>query len=342
MIHMRKNPLEISSFILNNVESHASDITPAIAKEFGFSRQRAHTYVMREVAKGNLVKIGNTRWTRYFLTTGKHIEFSLKIKPGLAEDRIWSQYIKPMVLNLPDNIRRICNYGFTEIVNNVFDHSKGTTLFAEVEITDKEIVITVMDNGVGIFRKIQKALKLDSMREALLHLSKGKFTTDPSNHTGEGIFFTSRICDSFSILSDDLYYTFREQDWFLSSEKQEIFGKGTLIRMNVSLNSKKTPKQVMDEYSDLEIGFGKTIVAVALSADSNDPHNSRSQAKRLLMGLEKFRQVVLDFKGVESVGQAFVDEVFRVFQNEHPNIKIQYVNANLEVDTMLKRGLINQ
>lgn len=98
----------------------------------------------------------------------------------------------------------------------------------------------------------------------------------------------------------------------------------------------------MDQYSDQEIGFGKTIVAVALSADPNDPHVSRSQAKRLLMGLEKFKYVMLDFKGVGSVGQAFVDEVFRVFQNEHPGITIQYVNANEEVDSMIKRGLANR
>ena len=111
--------------------------------------------------------------------------------------------------------------------------------------------------------------------------------------------------------------------------------------MRMLLSSNKTMKQVMDEYSDKEIGFGKTIVAVALSADPGNPHVSRSQAKRLLVGLEKFRHIVLDFKGVESVGQAFVDEVFRVFKNEHPNINIQYVNANSDVDDMIKRGISN-
>ena len=112
--------------------------------------------------------------------------------------------------------------------------------------------------------------------------------------------------------------------------------------MLVALDSNKTPKEIMDQFSNQEIGFGKTIVAVALSADPNDPHVSRSQAKRLLMGLEKFKQVVLDFKGVESIGQAFVDEVFRVFKREHPQIDIQYVNANDEVDNMIKRGLATE
>lgn len=223
--------------------------------------------------------------------------------------------------------------------NNAIDHSEGTRIYTEVEISDTQMSITIMDNGIGIFQKIQEALNLESMRESILHLSKGKFTTDPSKHSGEGIFFTSRVFDSFSIFSGDMYYTFENKDWFLSHEKNETFGKGTLIKMVLSLDTKRTPKEVMDEYADQEIGFGKTIVAVALSADPNDPHVSRSQAKRLLMGLEKFRTIILDFKGVSSVGQAFVDEAFRVFKNEYPNIIIHYFNANEEVEAMIKRGL---
>ena len=326
--YMDQDFTKIEEFILNQVEHHPSDIVFLIAQKFGISRQRAHFYVAREIARGRIIKVGRTSWTRYFLVGGKHIEFSLKIKSGLAEDQVWSKYVKPMVVKLPDNIRLISDYGFTEIFNNAIHHSGGDMIYVNIEIDDNNLNITIMDNGIGIFQKIQNALHLESMREAILHLSKGKFTTDPLNHTGEGIFFTSRIFDSFSIFSDDLFYTFEEKEWFLSSEKKENFGNGTYIKMIVAIDSKKTPKEIMDEYSDQEIGFGKTIVAVALSADPNDPHVSRSQAKRLLMGLEKFRKIVLDFKGVESIGQAFVDEVFRVFNNQHTGITIDYFNAN--------------
>lgn len=245
-----------------------------------------------------------------------------------------------MILSYPENIYRICAYGFTEIFNNAIDHSKGTTIITEIEISNNTLNITIMDNGIGIFRKIQEALHLDSIKESILHLSKGKFTTDPKNHTGEGIFFTSRMFDSFSILSSDTFYTFQNEDWFLSPEKNEDFKQGTLIKMVISLDSKKIPKEVFDQYADQEIGFGKTIVAVALGGDPNDPHVSRSQAKRLLMGLEKFNTIILDFKGVVSVGQSFVDEVFRVFKNEYPNITIHHVGANDEVEFMIKRGLL--
>jgi len=50
---------------------------------------------------------------------------------------------------------------------------------------------------------------------------------------------------------------------------------------------------------------------------------SRSQAKRILRGLEKhFKVITLDFTGVTLVGQGFVDEVFRVYKNQHPKMAL--------------------
>ncbi len=339
MVNMNERTQKIRDFILNQVEEHPSDIVQLTAKNFGISRQRAHVYIQREIKNGNIVKVGKTSLTRYFLIGGRHVEFTLKVIPGLEEDRVWAKYVKPTILRYPNNIQKICSYGFTEILNNAIDHSEGSTIFCDVKVENDNIIFEILDNGVGIFQKIQKALNLESIKESILHLSKGKFTTDPKNHTGEGIFFSSRMLDSFSIFSDDLFYTYKDKDWFISPERREPFGRGTLIRMIISINSQRTEKEIFDQYSNQEIGFGRTIVAVKLSIDSQDPHVSRSQAKRLLLGLEKFKQVVLDFKGVESVGQAFVDEIFRVFNNENPGINISYINTNKEVESMIKRGL---
>ncbi|MCB0367566.1 MAG: DUF4325 domain-containing protein, partial [Bdellovibrionales bacterium] len=40
-----------------------------------------------------------------------------------------------------------------------------------------------------------------------------------------------------------------------------------------------------------------------------------------------------------AVGQAFVDEVFRVFKDSHPEIEIEHINANDAIEFMIKRGL---
>ena len=64
---------------------------------------------------------------------------------------------------------------------------------------------------------------------------------------------------------------------------------------------------------------------------------SRSQAKRLLTRLEPFKEVFLDFEGVDIIGQAFADEIFRVFQNAHPEIEIIQVKANKNIQNIIKR-----
>ena len=47
----------------------------------------------------------------------------------------------------------------------------------------------------------------------------------------------------------------------------------------------------------------------------------------------------MDFSNIKTVGQGFVDEVFRIFQNKYPAIKIEYSNANEDVRFMIERSL---
>ena len=66
---------------------------------------------------------------------------------------------------------------------------------------------------------------------------------------------------------------------------------------------------------------------------------SRSEAKRLLHGLERFREVVLDFARVTEVGQGFADELFRVWAGAHPDTQLRPTNAVPEVRFMIERAL---
>ena len=56
----------------------------------------------------------------------------------------------------------------------------------------------------------------------------------------------------------------------------------------------------------------------------------------LLRRLEEFREIIFDFRGIGFMGQGFADEVFRVFQNMHPDIKLTVVNANAAVEGMIR------
>jgi anti-sigma regulatory factor (Ser/Thr protein kinase) len=255
---------------------------------------------------------------------------------GLQEDKVWREYIRSHLHNLSENILQICQYGFTEIVNNAIDHSEGTELSIFLKRTYKSIEMNLVDNGVGIFNKIQRELNLDDQLHAILELSKGKLTTDPAHHTGEGIFFTSRMFDEFSILSGKLYFQHFEpdNDWLL--EDTDEVQKGTGVQMIISSKSTRTTKQVFDRFTvEGDYGFSKTHVPVFLARYGNENLISRSQAKRLLARFEKFKEIVLNFDNVDLIGQAFADEIFRVFTSQHPNIHIYYVNANKQVEGMI-------
>jgi hypothetical protein len=53
---------------------------------------------------------------------------------------------------------------------------------------------------------------------------------------------------------------------------------------------------------------------------------------------ERFKEVFLDFSAVESIGQAFADEIFRVYATRHPEMTLTAVNANRQVSQMIRRA----
>ncbi len=100
-------------------------------------------------------------------------------------------------------------------------------------------------------------------------------------------------------------------------------------------------KRIFDQYTseiDGLYAFDKTIVPVALAQQGDNILISRSQAKRVLARLDQFRHVTFDFAGVEEIGQAFGDEIFRVFKNFHPDIELEYINAVEAVQKMIRRA----
>jgi STAS-like domain of unknown function (DUF4325) len=101
----------------------------------------------------------------------------------------------------------------------------------------------------------------------------------------------------------------------------------------------RTIKKVFDQFtSDDDYGFTKTVVPVRLMQYGDDNLVSRSQAKRLLERFDRFKVVILDFTAVASVGQAFADEVFRVFRNKHPEVELVPIHTSPDVERMISRA----
>jgi hypothetical protein len=109
--------------------------------------------------------------------------------------------------------------------------------------------------------------------------------------------------------------------------------------MKLYNNTTRTVKKIFDQYTSGEnYGFNKTVVPVKLIQYGNDKLISRSQAKRLLARIELFKIVMFDFQEIDSIGQAFADEIFRVFANQHPDIELAPMHANAAVTQMIKRA----
>ncbi len=226
------------------------------------------------------------------------------------------------------------------MLNNAIDHSQGSYAIVSVKKNPVFSEIIITDDGLGIFTRIQKLLKLNDERHAVLELSKGKLTTDPANHTGEGIFFSSRMFDEYAILSGGVYFSHeynKPEDWIMERNNPR---SGTTVFMKVSNNSARKIKTVFDEYaSGGDYGFDKTVVPVSLARYGNERLVSRSQAKRLLARIDRFKIVILDFEGIDQIGQAFADEVFRVFNNRHPEIQLHFIKTQPDVENMIVRAL---
>lgn len=55
------------------------------------------------------------------------------------------------------------------------------------------------------------------------------------------------------------------------------------------------------------------------------------------MRFEHFKIVTLDFDGVEEIGQAFADEVFRVFQQAYPATTLVPIHMTQSIENMYSR-----
>lgn len=328
----------IRRFLLNSIKASNSHFLHDAMETFQLTRQSIHSHLTALIKMGCLTAEGNTRARRYILGPVRFHKavFSLN---GLKESDVYYRDFGFIFNDLPRELESICHYGFTEMLNNAVDHSGGSLVEIDVERTRELITIRIYDDGEGIFNHIARILSLGDPRESLLELSKGKLTTDPDNHSGQGIFFTSRVFDYFLIYSGDLIFSHNDgdkNDYLLHNKNNE---EGTYVLMRIALNSEKNLKSVFDSFSgneDENFAFNKTVVPVKLALYEGERLVSRSQAKRILNRVEKFKTVFLDFQGVDFIGQAFADEVFRVFTRNNPHIELVPINPTKDVEQTIQ------
>lgn len=318
---------------------------------FGVSRQYAARILSRLVEEKKLIKIGSTRLAIY--TTEEYLQknpkltstsyFKTLINKKLEEHKVFDniEHNFSRLSKLSENVKSIFEYAFSEMLNNAIEHSKTEKIKITVSVEKNILSFVVDDFGVGVFRNIMTKRKLNSEIEAIQDLLKGKVTTAPKQHSGEGIFFTSKTGDEF--LLDSYGYQFiadnKIKDIFIKQAKGQKQGTKVIFRINI--NSNRHLNDVFREYAnignDSDYGFDKTEIMVKLYTIGGI-NVSRSQARRVLAGLDKFKIIIMDYDQVPTIGQAFADEIYRVFKSKRPEIKIQNINMNEAVKFMVERA----
>ena len=305
-----------------------------VARAAGVTRQAAHYHLSRMVENGELLRTGAGRGTRYVRNADLDRRYPIR---GLEEDHVWREATGalPMIVGAEPNVRSILTYAFTEMLNNAIDHSRGEEARV-MAWTSGPFVFEVHDDGVGVYRHLRERLGLEDDLAALQQLVKGRETTAPDRHTGEGIFFTSRAADRFELDANGLRWTVdaARQDHAVGEAPDH---PGTRVRWEVDPVTRRALDEVFTPFVDPDsLRFERTVVPLRLF-ETEGRFVSRAEAKRLGRSLDRFREAVLDFSGIDEIGQGFVDELFRVWARGHPQTRLVPINMSSVVERIVRR-----
>ena len=337
--------MEMRTLILNTIKKQGQVKTADIVGLTGLSRAYAQRFLKNLVDEGVIVLMGKANQAHYIHPSKKGAGNAkplsvrrIMTNKDLAEDKVLHEIKEKSAIfqGIAGNVSSTLDYAFTEMLNNAIEHSTSEKIDVVVMRTATDIRFMVADRGIGIFNNIMKKKRLGTTIEAIQDLLKGKETTEPAAHSGEGIFFTSKIADLLTIKSFEkkLVFDNARQDIYVKDVKPV---RGTRVDFVLGLRSKKKLVDLFDKYTDESFQFSKTGVKVKLYHQDVD-YVSRSQARRILTGLEKFKTIELDFKDVTTIGQAFADEVFRIWQAQHKDVKFVIKDANENAMIMIKRA----
>ncbi len=320
----------IIRYILEKIDQGEARLSSVVLDNFNINEATFYKYI-NELLDENIIK--KTKRGHYQLVSKTNSYHLTRSDGDLDRDTIaYDKCLYQHVRNFEKNVEQIWNYTFSEMTNNVMDHSAAEQVDVVVEQNYITTKVWLIDDGVGIFKKIKDYFHLASIDDAVDELFKGKVTTDAKNHSGEGIFFSSRMMDEFCIISDGRLFTHNKYNQDFLGTLDLPFKTGTAVMMKLGNFTKKTPQEVFAQYENRDGEFDKTEIKLKMIFDSAPI--SRSQAKRLCNGLERFKTIVLDFEGLDWMGQGFADQVFRVFANEHPGVMIQPTHMDSEIKRM--------
>ena len=196
------------------------------------SRQALNKHIKSLIEENKISKLGSTKNAKYVIASKKNktnTVFNLIINNlnTQHEDIILNTISTRLNLKtlFAKNAYDIIEYSFTEMLNNAIEHSKSKKCEIKIIISEYTFTFVVRDFGIGLFYSIATKFNLPNEILATQELLKGKITTVPQKHTGEGIFFTSNLADELSLKSHKINLIFNNnlKDIFVKKTKKFTF-----------------------------------------------------------------------------------------------------------------------
>jgi anti-sigma regulatory factor (Ser/Thr protein kinase) len=312
--------------------AHGDNLVAHVMQRLDISRRRARKLIGLLVDARWLVADGTRRKPLYRLGTLRQVVHHYALA-GLAEDRPWAEHFAP-AFDLRPNVARLAQHAFTELLNNAIDHSGGTGVTVSVRQTGLHLQMLVSDDGCGLFQRIAQSWQIDDPRLAMLELGKGKLTTQPERHLGQGLFYVARAADIFDLHANRSAFQRRpgRSGWF---DVRAVDRQGTSVYVAIALDTPRTLDQILRSTAEQGYGLERTEVSMRLLTGPNTWLESRAQARRVAARLDSFRHARLDFSGIDEIGPAFADELFRVYARAHPGVELVPAAASPRVAAMI-------
>lgn len=336
---------EIKKYILRKIAVDDKEFISKTMDNFGISITSVKRYLNGAVNDA-IIELSEAAVCGYQLIEKKFCQTVNIVDEQMEEDRLFDFCIVKHLMGCNMAALRIWQYTCAEILNNAIEHSRGKKLSIEVAVNALYAQVIIADDGVGTFQTLLEYMSANGWRnpkeeDAIVELYKGKITSNGASHSGEGIFFSSKMVDEFILWSDAQVYKSGNgivseavRDYLLSYAAR-IQNIGTLVWMKLENGTERSIAEVFNMYTDMEQGFIKTSIPVKAACISGEPV-ARSQARRICGRLETFKEVILDFDGVEFIGQGFADELFRVYATAHPQVILCPVNVVPDVERMIR------
>lgn len=322
------NLLKVSDKPLSAIEIASFKNTP--------SRTYTAHLLSELVSDGKVLKKRTGKRITYKVVTAI-FDKTLKIK-DLKEDEVWEEIRKHpgFIESLSDQAETALHFAFTEMLNNAIDHSKSGSVSIFLDTSKDSVFFRIRDFGIGAFNSLMAKKSYPDTLTTIQELIKGKNTSDELHHSGEGIFWTSKIADYFELKSYDysLIVDNTIPDYSIKHLEEPLVG--TEVNFRIEKLTQKSIRDLFHDYSfdHKTLTLDTTAIPIKLY-NLGEAWISRSQAKKVLSGLEKYKKIIFDFRGIDLIGQGFADEIFRVFQNAHRDIVLEPINMNDTVSILV-------